>query len=598
MLMLLILFSGCNKDETILEESIQQVNLEGPQGFVSFETFTQNIGESAAFRANFKHFDINKVLPPEGRGAEFIDAYIVTDEIHLIETENINYYTLKLVNNNPNDKASTFYNIIFEQNIQTGAVESKILQYNPELSWLFDKSEGFKGEVKKFDNNLVTLEDLVNGLDLNGESRLAQCVTGVSFHWGCTNPTDGPADQHDDAGDHVSNGGSCEGGFLYSLSYGPCPDPTETTIDDDNGPPGGGGQTNNDGDTTETVILELCDGGLQDPDGNGDEGGNGVDCEDDYSAYFTPYICGYDEDWNFIHNWAEDNYEEAITVATYLANNFPENDSENCADFDCLLDNVEMSSNSPFNVDFSNINSCSNEQIDASEVEDNEKFMCIYEKLTESNGFKNLFIDLFSESPDLNVKLELADLPDHVAGVTESNLNDIKELKIQINKNHLNTRHPIAIAQTIIHEAIHAFIKVKLYQCNNTGLTIQELNNKDLSDLLNEELEHVCGGVEGNSHNLMFDELVPYMESLLAEVFNDLVAPEDYNPDINYYPGNGDLHIFNWPTGLHYISMIGLSGTNAFDTEINGNQYEIDLYNQYTQSIQSPSPFNFNTCNQ
>ncbi len=96
---------------------------------------------------------------------------------------------------------------------------------------------------------------------------------------------------------------------------------------------------------------------------------------------------------------------------------FPDDE---CDDISDEAFNASYSRRSPFNVDLSDFReSCDN--IDTSNVAENAKFMCIYNKLTASPSFKNLFIDTFGESQDFNVKFELVDLPQTVAGVNITN---------------------------------------------------------------------------------------------------------------------------------------------------------------------------------
>src|SRR5690554_1678959 len=168
-LSVLLIFTACNKDETIIEDNVVEHFHENRQGFIDFETLFNDIGTSEAFRANIEYLDKNKDIT-QGRGAKLVDAYIDTSTIHLIETDSMNYYTLKIINNNPDEKPNIFYNLVFEQNFVTGTVESSILQYNPELSWLLDKTKDFEGSIKKFDNAEITLDDLINGTHLENRS--------------------------------------------------------------------------------------------------------------------------------------------------------------------------------------------------------------------------------------------------------------------------------------------------------------------------------------------------------------------------------------------------------------------------------------------
>ncbi|EDM45411.1 hypothetical protein SCB49_06377 [unidentified eubacterium SCB49] len=111
---------------------------------------------------------------------------------------------------------------MFEQNIITGEVTSSILQFNPELSWLFDKSQSFKGAIKSYSNTLITLEDLFNGLDINDRSLVPQCAF-ANVGWQCVNGHSGP-----DVLD--SNGDPCGGNWYIDINTAPVNGGSSTII--------------------------------------------------------------------------------------------------------------------------------------------------------------------------------------------------------------------------------------------------------------------------------------------------------------------------------------------------------------------------------
>lgn len=304
--------------------------------------------------------DKNRSASLGSKGVDFVDAYIDTNTISLIETEEVNYYTLKIVNNNPNEKGNVFYNLVFEQNIITGEVTSVIIQYNPELSWLFDKSQGFKGDIIKFDNELISIEDLTGDINLDGELRGSIIPCSISAGWECPNGHSGP-------GPYGDGTKTCGGSWVITIGPG-CGTSSSGGSDGSGGntgndgpggdgsTPGGGGSIPGSG-TTQTVVLEICDGFT-----NTGMPGNSEDCEDDYAAYFTPYICEEYVDINFINNWAShpSNRNAATDLANYLANNYPKNNLGNCAevDFEDPLENYDFNEESPeiliFEQDYKN----------------------------------------------------------------------------------------------------------------------------------------------------------------------------------------------------------------------------------------------------
>ena len=147
--------------------------------------------------------------------------------------------------------------------------------------------------------------------------------------------------------------------------------------------------------------------------------------------------------------------------------------------------NETYSNLSPFDVDIS-------EQLkDTLNVAENEKFVCIYNKLINSPKFKDLFIDTFGESQNLNVKFEITNEISVNGRCKTTNISvnpttgEIVEANmiIQLNKNYVNQKSSIAIAKTIIHEAIHAYLNIKQYGCNQ-GTSFQQLDDMQLSEIL------------------------------------------------------------------------------------------------------------------
>ena len=114
-----------------------------------------------------------------------------------------------------------------------------------------------------------------------------------------------------------------------------------------------------------------------------------------------------------------------------------------------------------------------------------EKLKCIYNKLTQSPKFKSLFVDTFEESENVNVKFEIDDLPVQSNGqipdgLTHANTLDVREQTIKLDRGKLLDNHPLQVAQTIIHEALHAFINVKQVECVETGqpVTYDDITRK------------------------------------------------------------------------------------------------------------------------
>ena len=390
-------------------------------------------------------------------------------------------------------------------------------------------------------------------------------------------------------------------------------DSTDPNDDDTGGTTGSGsgdpGDPNGDGHT-DTGTTDTNPGG--DEGGAGTDGGGAQDC--DFEVYTNccnrniclPHGPRGPEPICTGTNTVIIDCGSPRTAETTGNDKSANADSISCPNEDvividpaCVNENAALSENSPFTVNLSNVNPCiEDETIDTSQVEDNEEFMCIYTALTNTTGFKNLFINTFGESVDINVTFQLVDLPGR-AGIIDfaAGAVNVDNQIIQINKTHLDTKHPFWVARTIIHEAIHAYLNVKVFECVS-GTTVESLDDKDLEELLI-EMEYDCLNTAVSDHDLIFNGLIEHMEEILEEAFPDLVAPEDFNPNINYFPPNAntdDPIPFGWTSGYHYISLSGLSGTSGFQTRLPIGSDSLYFFNSYNADINNPNTMNHNTC--
>jgi len=231
--------------------------------------------------------------------------------------------------------------------------------------------------------------------------------------------------------------------------------------------------------------------------------------------------------------------------------------------------------------------------------------MCIYNKLAQSSNFKDLFIDTFNESTDMHITFKLSNsFPDSQSAVTSpDSLNSASHQTITLNANHITTKHPLTIAQTIIHETLHAFLNYKQAngECDSTNLSpsIYDLESLTLGELLN-DFNYNCIENATNDHNLMFNLLIPVMVQQLNEVFNSLVATEDLDPTLFFYPPpNGNQHSFTWENAIYYMSLEGLEEANSYTsttTEIPNYSTSEALKQEYHILINNSSTFNHSTC--
>ena len=304
--------------------------------------------------------------------------------------------------------------------------------------------------------------------------------------------------------------------------------------------------------------------GTGDPSPGSNDSGGGADTNNDPDTYD-----GSDPD---IHGNGDNNIEEEILYA-------PLED-------DCILQvnqiNSDYSQLSPFNVNLIEVYPC--EIIDTSNVIYNQKFMCIYDKLTQSPKFKDLFIDTFGESESLNVTFKISDTLS-TAGLCDPNIiyNPVTgqitsaDIDIIIQKTYLQNSSAIAVAKTILHESIHAYLMLKQYGCEQ-GTPFEEWNDVDLGEILNEYFQE-CETLQGQ-HEFMFNFMVPTMSQILADI-KDVLVPENHQQiaenelfineeDPSMYPDGSYMYdvIWDWGTFYKYLSMSGLQNSSAFHLEI------------------------------
>ncbi|MCL9804447.1 hypothetical protein NAT51_02870 [Flavobacterium amniphilum] len=239
-----------------------------------------------------------------------------------------------------------------------------------------------------------------------------------------------------------------------------------------------------------------------------------------------------------------------------------------------------MSLKSPSFIDMSSVMGNSPEEL---------KFREVYNLVCTSPNFKNLFISLFGSSPLFNVKFQVANLPQNQSQITSgrckmfnSILNSNPFNLIQIDREFLLTRSKFEVAQTIIHECIHAFLNIKLRN-PSIGMTIETINNLDLQSCINT----YYNGFSGNQtqHSFFVDHMIPILVEIFQDIKDLVITSEQANQLEN--PTNGAAIIYqplnnppilggisstqvswNWDTFFTYFSYTGLQNCSAFPFSI------------------------------
>jgi hypothetical protein len=229
----------------------------------------------------------------------------------------------------------------------------------------------------------------------------------------------------------------------------------------------------------------------------------------------------------------------------------------------------EKSLKSPANIDFSAIDT---------NTPEGQHFSWIYDKLMQTDDFKQLFINTFGGSQTrLNVKFEFADdLPSGQYGTCRLQLNNGNYTNlIRINRSKIGTTSNLSIAKTIFHEGIHAYLNIKNID-ENLGSSIPALNGMDLKEVIGTFYQGFGGipvnGSNQTQHAFIFDHLVPVLEHALADLKFELISQSDIsvldNTTNGYFYNNstGLEEPFNWNDLFYFLSLNGLQESPPFIT--------------------------------
>lgn len=264
---------------------------------------------------------------------------------------------------------------------------------------------------------------------------------------------------------------------------------------------------------------------------------------------------------------------------------------------------VNAISNPNLNIDF-NLSTKSPAFIDMSSVNGNTpeeiKFREVYQSLTTSSDFKNLFINLFGVSPLFNVKFNITNIPTTSQGQPSgqctlygnSNNTNLYNI-IEIDRNALLTKSKLEIALVVLHECIHAFLNIKLRN-PNIGMSISTINDLDFQECVNT----YYNGFSGNQtqHSFFVQNMIPTIVNVLGDIKEQVLTSAEINvvenPISNAYiyattPSVPSTKIYsqvipwNWTNFFTHFSYIGLQNCPAYPLVYpTGSQNELN-FNQY-----------------
>ena len=222
---------------------------------------------------------------------------------------------------------------------------------------------------------------------------------------------------------------------------------------------------------------------------------------------------------------------------------------------------LKSSSKSPMNIDFSSIDNTTPERA---------KFNAVYDAIKTSPEFKSLFIDLFQNNNRINVEFKIGSVNNGANGNTSVIIGGFPICNtITISPAFLNSANKMEIAKTILHECIHAFLNIKLYDTGQ-GAAVSTLNNEQLFNVINQQYNGFSGSQD--QHNFIYTYMLPTMVQILSDVKDTLVTPAnnlEMNDVVVHIPYNNSPETrFVWADYFHNLSLNGLQNCSFFQNEI------------------------------
>jgi hypothetical protein len=207
---------------------------------INFTEFTSKVNHGEQFKILEQHFD---VVQKENKTLNSNDFTIITDDIVIIEKNDISYYTFKIAAPSENNE---FYNLVVHVNNEQEILKTELYEYIPTSTWLEDISQPFIGQVQVLDHANISIDQLVS-------DKAGKCLVGATGSWECN-----------EGNPHApGEGTTCTSWEYYlTLEYGPCPpeeDVMPVNIFQEAPSPGsgGGGSTPNQ-DQTPTIPTTPC----------------------------------------------------------------------------------------------------------------------------------------------------------------------------------------------------------------------------------------------------------------------------------------------------------------------------------------------------
>ena len=216
---------------------------------------------------------------------------------------------------------------------------------------------------------------------------------------------------------------------------------------------------------------------------------------------------------------------------------------------------------------------------------DIDKAKCTYQQLTNNINFKNL-IENFTgeESPNLTFKIESnldCNNANNPTGCTSSNLESNNSMTISIDQDYVNNNQTptLFIAETIVHEVIHANLYLALYN-HEQGSTVNLPDINDFPAIYEQYRQY-----KGWQHEFMAGEYTNLIANILQSI-HPLLNDETFLISLADY----DMTLEDFYTCIAYIGLNGTVGqANFLSDPTNATNYNLSYYDAQANSTKTPN---------
>lgn len=196
------------------------------------------------------------------------------------------------------------------------------------------------------------------------------------------------------------------------------------------------------------------------------------------------------------------------------------------------------------------------------------KAECVFNNLSLTNTFEKILGNFTNSQSNYNLRVGVTSLNTNVNGILESS-NLSNTYKLLLNSNNINSRKPIEIAITILHEAIHAEMRRYLYGADDIS-TLTGFPH-DFNDDWISFVESLYGGNPGApEHEVMAAKYIDLIADGLSEFDGGSLTRQEYEA----------------------LAWIGLQGTDYY-TQLLSESERSEIENSLESAKNSAS----NACN-